>query len=432
MQKSSTKFPDVYARKTVKKLIEKAVRFDVDLNGGSESEELLAYLFGSMPFVKSTLPELAKCQPFKKHRVLVSLHLKPAEIPVILALMIGGAEKIVFVPHYYSVDLTVESGPSDKALRFLRSLGLEVVVPKSESRRHRFESIRETYERYQPDLLCLHRTEDYLCLESLLNSPVGATILTGAEIHRIERKVTTYPIVLVTRSEIKSSGENPEAARNIISSVEQYTHRNFSNRVTLVVGGRGSVGRALCKYLKLLGGKVLVGERADLPLKEELLDEGSSILKGNSWKEKGLPIADFVISVVGKYGILSYGDVLRFSKDRQIIASGGSRDLEKLVKGLKKQAQKWEIWRGLDVYKLLDGRRVYLVTEGKPANLYGNSPGSSMSAIDPVFTLNIVALEQICLGKVGPGLWIPTQEMEKKAIRHGLACLKGFIQEVPS
>jgi adenosylhomocysteinase len=158
---------------------------------------------------------------------------------------------------------------------------------------------------------------------------------------------------------------------------------------TVVVAGYGWCGRGVAMRAKGLGAIVIVTEVDPIRAIEARLD-GFQVMP----MIEAVRQADVVISVTGcKDGVRE--EHLRVMKDGCVLGNAGHFDNEVSKRALESLASRKErVREHVDRYDLMDGRRVYLVAEGRLMNLAAGQ-GHPVEIMDMSFSIQALALEHL-------------------------------------
>jgi len=133
----------------------------------------------------------------------------------------------------------------------------------------------------------------------------------------------------------------------------------------VVVGGYGWCGRGVASRARGLGANVVVTEVNPVRALEAAMD-GYQVMP----MDDAAKIGDLFITVTGDKQVIN-ADHFTMMRDGAILANSGHFDVEIDIAALKKMAKKVEagVTRNVDAYLLPNGRRVYLLGEGRLVNL---------------------------------------------------------------
>jgi adenosylhomocysteinase len=177
--------------------------------------------------------------------------------------------------------------------------------------------------------------------------------------------------------------------------------------------GYGWVGKGLARYAEGVGGRVTVVEVDPVPALEAHMD-GHRVAS----LAQGLPAADVVITATGGIEALR-GEHLDLLKDGVLLANAGHHDREIDVAALGPGE---EVRPGITRHELANGRRAYLLVEGRLVNIAGGN-GHPVEIMDLSFSVQALAAHLLASRKLPPGLHRLPAELDREIARTKLATL---------
>ncbi|NLX46782.1 MAG: adenosylhomocysteinase [Euryarchaeota archaeon] len=195
---------------------------------------------------------------------------------------------------------------------------------------------------------------------------------------------------------------------------------------TLVVAGYGWCGRGVAMRAKGMGAIVIVTEVDPIRAIEARLD-GFLVMP----MAEAVSQADIVISVTGCKDVLRE-EHFRSMKDGCVLGNSGHFDNEISKRALESMASRKErVREHVDRYDLMDGRRVYLVAEGRLMNL-ASGQGHPVEIMDMSFSIQALALEHLVRNhaKMGPNVYPVPAEMDDLVARIKLRTLGLSIDQL--
>jgi adenosylhomocysteinase len=158
---------------------------------------------------------------------------------------------------------------------------------------------------------------------------------------------------------------------------------------TVVVVGYGWCGKGIAMRAKGLGANVIVTEVDPIKAVEAHMD-GFGVMPMNEAAKHG----DFFITVTGNKSVIA-GEHYDVMKDGAVIANAGHFDVEANKPDLAARSQSIRtVRKNIEEYKLTDGRRIYLLAEGRLVNL-GAADGHPVEIMDMTFALQAVGLRYV-------------------------------------
>jgi len=159
----------------------------------------------------------------------------------------------------------------------------------------------------------------------------------------------------------------------------------------LVVAGYGWCGRGIAMRAKGLGANVIVTEVNPVRAIEAVMDGYQVMPMMEAVRE-----ADIIISATGDKDILREEHLIHL-KDGCIMGNSGHFDNEIPSSLLMRHSESTRRVRDLvDEYRFSDGRRVYLISEGRLMNL-GAGQGHPVEIMDMSFSIQALSLEYLAL-----------------------------------
>jgi len=151
----------------------------------------------------------------------------------------------------------------------------------------------------------------------------------------------------------------------------QATNFLFAGKIVVVVG-YGWCGRGFAMRAKGLGANVIVVEIEPRKALEAAMD-GYRVMP----TLEAAPLGDLFVTLTGNINVLR-AEHFMLMKDQVILANSGHFNVEIDILALGKLATaKIDVQNNVTEYKLKDGRRLYLLAEGRLVNLaaaYGHPP----------------------------------------------------------
>ncbi|MEM2908191.1 MAG: adenosylhomocysteinase, partial [Candidatus Hadarchaeales archaeon] len=160
---------------------------------------------------------------------------------------------------------------------------------------------------------------------------------------------------------------------------------------TVVVVGYGFVGRGIASRAKGLGAIVVVVESDAIKALEAAMD-GFRVMR----MSKAARIGDIFITATGNKNVIRT-EHMRLMKDGAILCNAGHFNVEIDVEGLLRLAvRRREVLSDIEEFRLKDGRRLYLLAQGRLVNLAGErSLGHPIEIMDMSFSLQALSVEYL-------------------------------------
>ena len=316
-----------------------------------------------MPLLNGLEDEFKAEQPFKGLKIALSVHLEAKTAYLCEVLAAGGAEMFVTGSNPLSTQ--------DDVAAALVHAGLNVfawydATPEEYARHCRrvIEAGPNVIIDDGGDLVHLLHTE----FPELIPQVIGGCEETTTGILRLQRLDREHklriPMVLVNNAECKHFFDNRYGTgQSVWDGINRTTNLIVAGK-TVVVAGYGWCGKGVAMRAKGLGAQVIVTEVNPVKAMEAVMD-GFSVMK----MRQAAPLGDFFITVTGCDGVITREDFLAM-KDGAICCNAGHFDCEVDVAGLTKLAVEAKpARRNIMGYTLPDGRKIYIIAEGRLVNL---------------------------------------------------------------
>jgi adenosylhomocysteinase len=181
-----------------------------------------------------------------------------------------------------------------------------------------------------------------------------------------------YPVIAVNDAETKMMFDNRYGTgQSTIHGIMNATNILFAGK-TIVIAGYGWCGRGVASRARGLGGSVVIVEVAPRKALEAVMD-GFRVM---SMKEAA-KIGDLFITVTGDIAAIRK-EHFEVMKDQALVCNSGHFNVEIDIPALAALAKKVnQIKSDVQEYILSDGRRIYLLAEGRLVNLasaFGHPP----------------------------------------------------------
>ena len=227
--------------------------------------------------------------------------------------------------------------------------------------------------------------------KAFLSGVIGGTEETTTGVIRLrsmERDgVLQFPIVSVNDADTKHLFDNRYGTgQSTVDGIIRATNRLLAGS-TFVVSGYGWCGRGVAVRAKGHGAHVVICEVDPLKALEAVMD-GFAVMP----IAKAAPLGDFFCTLTGDINVIRKEHFLAM-KDGAIIANSGHFDVELDLPGLKASSTAVrEIREFVQEFTFKDGRRIYLLGEGRLINLAA-AEGHPSSVMDMSFANQALSAE---------------------------------------
>ncbi len=352
----------------------------------------IAWAGQQMPVVKLIRDRFAKEKPLEGIRISACLHITSETANLALALQAGGAETILCASNPLSTQ--------DDVAAALVEYGIPVNAIKGEDDATYYKHI-DTALDSKPQLTVDDGADLVAIIHTkrgdLIPDVIGGTEETTTGIIRLrslERKGgLKYPIIAVNDAQTKYLFDNRYGTgQSTIDGITRATNILWAGK-NVVICGYGWCGHGIALRAKGLGAQVIVTEVEPLRALEAIMD-GYRVMP----LMEAAKIGDIFITIAGDKHVIDKAH-LQAMKDGTILANSGHFNVEINIPALEGMARsKQRIRPFMDEYTLNDGRRLYLLGEGRLINLAA-AEGHPANVMDMSFANQALSLEYIAKNK---------------------------------
>ncbi len=243
---------------------------------------------------------------------------------------------------------------------------------------------------------------------------IGGTEETTTGVHRLramaEQGRLKYPIIAVNDAKVKSDFDNIYGTgQSSLDGILRATNVLLTGK-NFVVAGYGHCGRGLSRRARGMGANVVVCEVDPLNALTAAMD-GFRVMP----MAEAASVGDIFVTATGCKDVIT-AKHLRRMKDGAILCNTGHFNVEVSVKDLEGLARKKREIRPNNMeYTLRNGRRLYLLAEGRLVNL-GAAEGHPSEVMDMSFATQFLSLVYLCeKGRdLQPGIYPVPEEFERE------------------
>lgn len=257
----------------------------------------------------------------------------------------------------------------------------------------------------------------------LIKGIIGGTEETTTGVIRfraMEReKALRYSIVAVNDAYSKYLFDNRYGTgQSTIDGILRATSVLLAGK-NFIVAGYGWCGKGIAMRAKGMGAKVIVTEVNSLPALEAVMD-GFLVMP----MAQAAKIGDIFVTTTGNKNVIRKEHFLRM-KSGAILANAGHFNVEINIPDLEKLSkEKRKIRENVEEYILKNGKKIYLLAEGRLVNLVA-AEGHPSEVMDMSFSIQALVAEW--LKKAGqnliPKVYRVPEEIDKKIARLKLTVL---------
>jgi adenosylhomocysteinase len=198
-----------------------------------------------------------------------------------------------------------------------------------------------------------------------------------------------YPIIAVNEADTKHLFDNRYGTgQSTLDGITRATNVLWAGK-TVVVAGYGWCGRGVAMRARGMGAQVVVTEVDTVKALEAAMD-GFRVLP----MAEAARLGDIFITVTGDINVIDRHH-FQVMKDGAILANSGHFNIELNIAALESMSEgRRQIRPSVEEYRLMDGRRLFLLAEGRLINLAA-AEGHPASVMDMSFANQALCVEHI-------------------------------------
>ncbi len=349
-----------------------------------------------MPVLSLIEGKFSKEKPFKGVRISACLHVTSETGNLMKALKKGGAEIALTASNPLSTQ-------DEVAAALVKHDNVPVFAIKGEDNKSYYKHINQALDQ-KPQITMDDGADLVSTLHSqrknLLEYVIGGTEETTTGVIRLKsmarNKVLLYPIIAVNDANTKHLFDNRYGTgQSTIDGILRATNILLAG-INFVIAGYGWCGRGIAMRAEGEGAKVIICEVDPLRALEAVMD-GYQVMP----LTEAAKIGDVFVTTTGDRDVINRDHFSRM-KDGAVVANSGHFNVEIDIPTLAKMSQKKRKIRDfVEEYILKNGRRIYLLAEGRLINLAA-AEGHPATVMDMSFANQ--ALSVLYLNKKGKSL----------------------------
>jgi adenosylhomocysteinase len=343
----------------------------------------------SMPVLQSIRKEFIKNKPLKGIRIAACLHVTSETANLAITLRDGGADVVLCASNPLSTQ-------DDVAASLVRDYNISTHAIKGEDNESYYKHIHSALD-HKPhltmddgaDLVSTALTKRHDVLDGIIAGTEETT--TGVIRLRAMAKdgQLRYPIVAVNDALTKHMFDNRYGTgQSTMDGVIRCTNSLIAGS-KFVIAGYGWCGRGLASRARGMGADVIVTEIDPTKAIEAVMD-GYRVMSMN----EAAKIGDIFVTVTGNKNVVAreHFDAM---KNGAVVANSGHFNVEIDIPALEKMASsKRQTREFVDEYVMKDGRKIYLLGEGRLINLAA-AEGHPASVMDMSFANQALSCEYL-------------------------------------
>ena len=322
-------------------------------------------------------------------KVGMALHTEAKTAMLALTIQEAGAEVRLTGCNPLSTDDSV-------AYALNKEYGLETYAKRGQSTKDYYESLNKVLD-MKPDYVIDDGADLIFLLHTkrkeLLGRVKGGNEETTTGVKRLrsmaQEGALRFPVMDVNDAYMKYLFDNRYGTgQSTMDGIMTATNLVIAGK-NFVVAGYGWCGRGIAMRAKGMGADVAVTEVDPIRALEAKLDGFAVMPMSDAAK-----IADFIVSATGCKDVVTARDI-KVMKDGCVLANSGHFDNEVSKAALERMSKSHKkVRESVEVYQLKNGRKVYLLADGRLVNLAAGQ-GHPVEIMDMSFSIQALCLEYL-------------------------------------
>ncbi|MZP43847.1 adenosylhomocysteinase [Heliobacterium gestii] len=396
-----------------------------DINLAPQGQQKIDWVDQHMPILNQVKKDFEKRKPLAGKRAIICLHLEAKTAYLALTVKAAGAEVAVCGSNPLSTQDDVVAALVKNGVTAYAWHG----ATDEEYKMHLNKALD-----FQPDIL-IDDGGDLVATLHAERLEQAKGIIGGAEetttgilrLRALAREgKLTFPMMAVNDAQMKYLFDNRYGTgQSVWDGILRTTNLTVCGKV-VVVAGYGWCGKGVAARAKGLNARVVVTEIDPIKANEALMD-GFEVMP----MVEAAKIGDIFVTVTGNRDIIRR-EHLEVIKDKAILSNAGHFDVEVNKEDLRALSVNVRTARkNIEEYAFHDGRKVYLLGEGRLVNL-ACGDGHPAEVMDLTFALQALSLDYLAANrdKMEPGVYSVPDSIDRKVAEFRLKALGVNLDEL--
>src|SRR5881296_3696162 len=389
-------------------------RFDVkDPALAPEGVRRIEWADRQMPVLAAIRERFEREQPLAGYRISACLHVTTETANLMRTLKAGGAEIVLCASNPLSTQ-------DDVAAALVEEYDISVFAIKGEDNDTYYQHIEAAVD-HKPHLTMDDGADVIGVLHSARREQLG-DVIAGTEetttgvirLKALEAEGKLgFPIIAVNEAKTKHLFDNRYGTgQSTLDGIIRATNVLLAGK-RFVIAGYGWVGRGVAMRARGMGAQVIVTEVDPMPALEAVMD-GFEVLP----MAKAAEIGDIFCTATGDKHVITAEHMTKM-KDGAILANTGHFNVEIDKSALRSLAADTRQAREfVEEFTLEDGRRLYLVAEGRLVNL-GAAEGHPALVMDMSFANQALSAEFVVAhaDELEPKVYVVPEDIDNEIAR---------------
>ena len=360
-----------------------------DLSLAQAGVDRIQWAAREMPVVNLITERFRKERPLEGVKMAACLHVTTETANLAIALKAGGADLVVCASNPLSTQ-------DETAAALVQEYGIPTYAIKGEDNETYYQHINAALD-HAPNVTMddgadlvgiLHKERS-----DLLGNVIAGTEETTTGVVRLTAMAADgqlkYPIIAVNEAETKHFFDNRYGTgQSTLDGITRATNILWAGR-RVVVGGYGWCGRGVASRARGMGAHVIVTEVNPVRALEAVMD-GFQVMPG----VEAAKVGEVFITVSGGWHVIGK-EHLDVMPDGAIISNSGHFNVEIDIPALQAMSVSHrEVRPFVEEYATTDGRRLYLLGEGRLINLAA-AEGHPSAVMDMSFANQALSAEYL-------------------------------------
>jgi adenosylhomocysteinase len=390
-----------------------------DLGLAGQGKIKIEWADRQMPVLRQIRARFEKEKPLKGLRIAACLHVTAETANLARTLKAGGADVTLCGSNPLSTN-------DEVAASLVADFGISTHAIKGEDHETYYRHILSAIDSKPTitmddgcDLVTVLHTKR----QDALAGMVGGTEETTTGVIRLKsmarQGVLKYPVVAINDADTKHLFDNRYGTgQSTLDGILRCTNMLLAGS-TVVVAGYGWCGRGVAMRARGMGAIVLVTEIDPVKAIEAAMD-GFEVVT----MESAAPRGNLFITMTGNKNVLR-GEHFKAMKDGAVVCNSGHFNVEIDIPALEKlSAEKRQTRPFVDEYAMADGRRLFLLGEGRLINLAA-AEGHPASVMDMSFANQSLSVEYLAknAATLPKDVFVVPKEIDAQVARLKLAAM---------
>jgi adenosylhomocysteinase len=379
-----------------------------------------------MPVLTAIRERFERERPLDGIRISACLHVTTETANLARTLKAGGADVVLCASNPLSTQ-------DDVAAALVADYGIPVFAIRGEDDQTYYSHISAAVD-HRPQLTMddgadvigvLHKDR-----RDQLGEILGGTEETTTGVIRLKALEAegqlAFPIIAVNEADTKHLFDNRYGTgQSTIDGIIRATNFLLAGR-RFVVSGYGWTGRGVAMRARGMGAHVIVTEVDPVRALEALMD-GYEVMP----IERAAEVGDVFCTATGDKNVIARSAIERL-KDGAILANTGHFNVEIEIAALRELAVSTREARpDVEEFEFADGRKVYLIAEGRLVNL-ATAEGHPAAVMDMSFANQALSAEHVVAhaSELEPRVYVVPEEIDREIARLKLESMGAEIDQL--